>query len=227
MCFLRRSLPAAAPACESGATIPAPQSRRTRTPGVMRAGGLRRELLAVLVALCGVPGAHTLFGLRGGGSTPGAAGTPPGSPSNATLPAPAAPPPAAGQKARTDNGTGPEQLANPADPYPVPPTLDDLQDYEAWDGGKGELHIIRAVRAPSGDFSFPEGTTVRCASCGPVCALLLGLFLLPTARVQEFGARISTDLMRLLRRRHRCPRIRGAWRASSRSRTPWASTFSA
>jgi hypothetical protein len=139
---------------------------RAPAPGVMRAGGLRRVLLALLVALCGVPGAHTLFGLRGGGSTPGAAGAPPGSPSNSTLPAPAAPPPAAGQKARPDNGAGPAQQANPADPYPVPPTLDDLQDYEAWDGGKGELHIIRAVRAPSGDFSFPEGTTVRSASCG-------------------------------------------------------------
>lgn len=200
-------------------------AHRRRAPApVMRACGLRRVMLVILVALCGVPGAHTLFGLRGGGSTPDAAGTPPGSPRNSSFFPPSPPPPAAGQ-ARPDK-TGPAQQANPADPYPVPPTLDDLQDYEAWDGGKGELHIIRAVRAPNGQFSFPEGTTVRCASCSPVCALLLGLNLLPAARVQESAARISTDFISLLRR-HRCPRIRGAWRASSRSRTPWASTFSA
>jgi hypothetical protein len=122
----------------------------------MRASGTR-VLLAALVALAGVPGAHTLFGLRGsGGSQPAAAGAAGGGAGNATSGAAAAQPPAVAA-----DKPGQVRQADPADPYPVPPTLDDLQDYEAWEDGKGELHIIRAVRAPSGEFSFPEGTTVR------------------------------------------------------------------
>lgn len=109
-------------------------------------------LLGASLALTGVPGAHALFGLRGGKkSAPPAAAANPGS-QDAMGGAPTAP--GAGAQA------APARQADPADPYPYPPSLDDLQDYEAWEDGKGELHMIRAQRIPAGDFIFPEGTIV-------------------------------------------------------------------
>ena len=54
----------------------------------------------------------------------------------------------------------PAKSAEPNDPYPFPSNLEDLQDYEAWEDEAGEMHIIRAQRLPSGDFTFPEGTVV-------------------------------------------------------------------
>ena len=118
-------------------------------------------LLGASLALTGVPGAHALFGLRGGKkSAPPAAAANPGS-QDAMGGAPTAP--GAGAQA------APARQADPADPYPYPPSLDDLQDYEAWEDGKGELHMIRAQRIPAGDFIFPEGTTVSACVCCSVC----------------------------------------------------------
>ena len=112
-------------------------------------------LLLVAAVLVMTPGAQALFGLRGGGkestASPGAAAPSAQSLQNTT-----------GNKCASPGTKGGHvRQADSADPYPLPPILEDLQDYEAWEDEKGELHIIRAERAPSGEFSFPEGTTVR------------------------------------------------------------------
>lgn len=129
---------------------------------------LPRVLLLVgVVALTSAPLAHALFGLRGSGSEPPAAASvggtgaaasdsPPLSSHDTAVGADASPAPAAGTIQ-----AGPQKASDPTDPYPFPPALEDLQDYEAWEDEKGDLHIIRADRLPSGDFVFPEGTTVR------------------------------------------------------------------
>lgn len=119
-------------------------------------------LLCAALSLSGFPGAHALFGLRGGKES-----APPASAANlgSQDTTDGAPPASPGSGAKA----APARQADPADPYPYPPSLDDLQDYEAWEDGKGELHMIRAQRIPAGDFIFPEGTivsaSVRCFVC--------------------------------------------------------------
>jgi hypothetical protein len=128
---------------------------RRRSTGVV--------LLAGVVALASAPQAHALFGLRGSSSSEPRAAAPPAAPDAAALPrdaAPGASVPASQQQAPGAATVTAKREPDPADPYPFPPSLEDLQDYEAWADETGELHIIRAERLPSGAFSFPEGTTV-------------------------------------------------------------------
>ena len=129
----------------------------TPLPGVL--------LLVGVVALASISPAHALFGLRGSGSQPTAAAGSQTATQDTSAPAPS-PDTAVGADASPKPGpgtiaSGPQKAPDPADPYPLPPALEDLQDYEAWEDEKGELHIIRADRLPSGDFVFPEGTTVE------------------------------------------------------------------
>ena len=120
---------------------------------------LRRLVLAWAVALaCAPPGALALFGLRGKGSNPPAA-APAAAESGPAVPAAESSASTAPAAARTPKAP-PAKSAEPNDPYPFPSNLEDLQDYEAWEDEAGEMHIIRAQRLPSGDFTFPEGTVV-------------------------------------------------------------------
>jgi hypothetical protein len=123
----------------------------------MRGTSLLVLLLLGAIALICVPGANALFGLRGGSSKPATAKA-------ASTGSPDAPAPPDSDKGAEPSSAPPSdnamKAADPADPYPFPPSLDDMQDYEAWADDKGELHIIRAQRLPSGEYEFPEGTVV-------------------------------------------------------------------
>jgi len=122
----------------------------------MRRSTARLVLLLVgAVALAGIPGGHALFGLRGSKSDRAAAAAPIGTAKDARQTSEGA-----GQAAAGAAKPSPTREIDAADPYPFPPSLEDMQDYEAWEDEKGEIHRIRADRLPSGEFIFPEGIVV-------------------------------------------------------------------
>jgi len=125
--------------------------RATPLPGVL--------LLVAAVALAVIPTAHAFFGLRGSKSERSAAATPTASAQDSRTMMEGASAAAAGATMPI-----PTRVVDAADPYPFPHSLEDMQDYEAWEDEKGEIHRIRADREPSGAFVFPEGTIVSAST---------------------------------------------------------------